>query len=173
MKTYKLRVFYKKENISRFISHIFFCKLIERCLRRIDVPIRFSESFTPRPKISFCPPLPIPVIGINEFFEIEVLDIFDLNSFIEKTNKILPEGTEIKNCLWVEKKVPLSSIYGIYFIPLNEKVVKEKIENSGKIIEDDSKIIKVIFKMENFSHKKIFVNGLFDGIKRELVIKDE
>lgn len=173
MKIYKLRIFYKKEGISRFISHNYFCKLVERSLRRINVPLKFTQGFTPHPKISFCPPLPIPVIGRNEFFEIEVLSPFDLKSFIEKINKILPEGTEVRNCFWVESKLALSSIYGIYFIPLNDKLVREQIENSGRIIEENSKIIKVIFKMENFSHKKVFVKGIFDGIIRELFIENE
>ncbi|MCM8804650.1 MAG: TIGR03936 family radical SAM-associated protein [Candidatus Omnitrophica bacterium] len=173
MKIYRLRVFYKKEGISRFISHLSFCKIIERSLRRLDIPMRFSNGFTPNPKISYCPPLPIPIVGTNEFFELEVKDIFDLNLFIEKINQILPEGTEIKNCFWVEKKAPLSSIYGIYFIPINEKIFREDIEKEGKIIEEKDKFIKAIFKMEKFNHKNVFKYGLFDGIKRELFITDE
>lgn len=172
MEAHRLRVFYKKEGTSRFISHFGLCKIIERSLRRLDIPIKFSEGFTPHIKISYCPPLPIPIIGTNEFFEVEVKDIFDLNLFLEKINKILPEGTEVKNCLWVKNKIPLSSIYGIYFIPINEKIFKEDIEKFGKIIEETDKFIKAIFKMEKFSHKNVFKFGLFDGIKRELFIKD-
>lgn len=167
-----MRVFYKKEGISRFISHLSLCKIIERSLRRLEIPLKFSEGFTPHPKILYCPPLPVPVIGTNEFFEIEVKKTFDLNLFIEDINKILPEGIEVKNAYWAKEKVSLSSIYGIYTIPLNERVSKEDIEKFGKIIEE-AEFIKVIFKMENFNHKKVFKYGLFDGIKRELVIKNE
>jgi len=172
MEKYRLRVFYKKEGISRFISYLSFCKIIERTLRRLNIPLNFSEGFTPHPKISFGPPLPIPIIGINEFFEVEVKEIFDLNLFIEKVNRILPEGVEFKNCFWVKEKFSLFLVYGTYWIPLNEKVSKEEIKKNGKILEITNDFIKVIFKMENFSHKKVFKNGLFDGIKRELFIKE-
>jgi radical SAM-linked protein len=173
MEKYRLRVFYRKEGISRFISHLSFCKIIERTLRRLDIPLIFSEGFTPHPKISFCPPLPIPLIGINEFFEVEVKKKFNINLFIEMANRILPEGVEFKNCFWVKDKFSLSKVYGIYYIPKNEKVLREDIEKNGKILEEGENFIKVIFKMENFNHRKVFKNGLFDGIKRELFIKED
>ncbi|MCM8771725.1 MAG: TIGR03936 family radical SAM-associated protein [Candidatus Omnitrophica bacterium] len=172
MKTYRLRVFYKKEGISRFISHLSFCKLIERVLRRLNIPVKFSSGFTPHMKISFGPPLPIPVEGINEFFEIEVEEVFDINDFIKRCNEILPEGVVIKNCYWVDKKYSQSSIYAIYTIPLNQKILKENIEKFGRIIKEEENYIKVIFKLENFNHRKVFVGGLFDGIKREIIIEN-
>ncbi len=173
MEKYRIRVFYKKDGISRFISHLYLCKIIERTLRRLDIPLIFTEGFTPHPKISFGPPLPIPIIGINEFFEIEVKRKFDMNLFIEMANKILPEGIEFKNCFIVKKKFSLSSVYGIYYIPLNEKISREDIYKNGKILEEGENFIRVIFKMENFNHKKVFKNGLFDGIKRELFINED
>ncbi|MCS7180074.1 MAG: TIGR03936 family radical SAM-associated protein [bacterium] len=172
MKVYKLRIFYRKEGLSRFISHLSFCKLIERSLRRLEIPLNFSKGFTPHPKISYCPPLPIPISGTNEFFEIEVFKIFDLEIFIQNINSILPEGTQIKNCEWIEKKFSLSLLYGLYTIPLLEDIIIEKAEKFGEIVQKEKGFIKVIFKMENFSHKKIFVNGIFDGIIRELFLKN-
>ncbi|MGB9677297.1 MAG: TIGR03936 family radical SAM-associated protein [Candidatus Ratteibacteria bacterium] len=173
MGKFRLRVFYKKENISRFISHLSFCKLIERCLRRLELPLKFSEGFTPHLKISFCPPLPIPISGNNEFFEIEFYEKFDLNCFIGNINLILPEGTIVKKSYWIDRKFSLSKVYGIYTIPLKNHIVKEKAKQYGKIIEEKDEFIKVIFKMENFSHKKVFINGIFDGITRELIIENE
>ncbi|MFN4227662.1 MAG: TIGR03936 family radical SAM-associated protein [Candidatus Ratteibacteria bacterium] len=173
MEAYRLRVFYKKEGISRFISHLSFCKLIERTLRRMDLPLKFSQGFTPHPKISFCPSLPIPIIGKNEFFEVEIYEKIDIEKFIERINSILPEGTRVEKCYYVKKKFSLSSVYGIYTIPLKDYIVKEKSKELGKIIEEKDAFIKVIFKMENFSHKKVFINGIFDGIARELFIENE
>ncbi|MCM8767695.1 MAG: TIGR03936 family radical SAM-associated protein [Candidatus Omnitrophica bacterium] len=173
MEPYRLRVFYKKDGISRFISHLSFCKLIERILRRLDLPLRFSQGFTPHLKISFCPPLPIPIVGENEFFEVEFYEKIDIEKFIERINLLLPEGTIVKKCYWTQNKFSLSSIYAIYTIPLKDNIVKEKSKEFGKIIEEKGNFIKVIFKMENFSHKRIFLNGIFDGIKRELFIEDE
>ncbi|MCM8785340.1 MAG: TIGR03936 family radical SAM-associated protein [Candidatus Omnitrophica bacterium] len=173
METYRLRVFYKKEGISRFISHLSFCKLIERSLRRLNLPLKFSQGFTPHPKISFCPPLPIPIIGENEFFEVEIYEKIDIEKFIERINTILPEGTIVKKCYWVQNKFSLSSVYAIYTIPLKDNIIKEKSERLGKIVEEKDDFIKVIFKMEIFNHRKVFVNGVFDGITRELFIKNE
>lgn len=170
----RLRVFYKKEGISRFISHKSFCKLIERSLRKTEVPVRFSQGFTPHIKISFGPPLPIPIVGLNEFFEVELKEFINFSPYMEKINLFLPDGSKIKDFCWVKNKFSISQIKGIYFIPKEKGLpIKNQIEKYGEKLEEEESYIKVIFKMEGLNHKKIFVNGIFDGIKRELVIQNE
>lgn len=170
-----MRIFYKKEGYARFISHISFCKIFERSLRRLEIPIRFSQGFTPHLKITYGPPLPIPIVGTNEFAEIELKERIDLDFFIKEINRILPEGIIVKNCEWVKNKFSLSKVFGIYYIPLinNAEEIKPQIEKKGKILEERKDFIKVIFKMENLNHKKIFINGIYDGIIRELIIENE
>lgn len=169
----RLRIFYEKTGISRFISHKSFCKLIERSLRRAEVPILFSGNFTPRIKISFGPSLPVLVSGLNEFFEIEMREFVNFKLYTEKMNSFLPEGSKINYFKWVKNKFSLSKVKGIYFVPKEIGLsLKNEIEKYGKIIGQDQNYIKAFFEMENLNHKKIFVNGILDGIKRELIIED-
>ena len=44
-------------------------RILPRVLRRAGLPIRFSQGFSPRPKISFGPALPLGVQSLGEFCE--------------------------------------------------------------------------------------------------------
>ncbi|MCY4627587.1 MAG: TIGR03936 family radical SAM-associated protein, partial [Acidobacteria bacterium] len=44
-------------------------RILPRVLRRAGLPIRFSEGFSPRPKLSFGPALPLGVQSLGEFCE--------------------------------------------------------------------------------------------------------
>ena len=89
---YRLRVFYRKENVARFISEKNFQRMIERTLRRMDVPMKFTEGFNPHPKMSFGPPLPVGIAGLNERFDVFLIKKIDINSFFCLISDILPEG---------------------------------------------------------------------------------
>ncbi|MCY4498153.1 MAG: TIGR03936 family radical SAM-associated protein, partial [Rhodospirillaceae bacterium] len=44
-------------------------RILPRVLRRAGLPIRFSEGFSPRPKLSFGPALPLGVQSLDEYCE--------------------------------------------------------------------------------------------------------
>lgn len=44
-------------------------RILPRVLRRAGLPIRFSEGFSPRPKLSFGPALPLGIQSLGEFCE--------------------------------------------------------------------------------------------------------
>ena len=49
----RLRVKYTKLGKVRFVSHRDGARLWERALRRVDLPVAYTEGFTPRPKVGF------------------------------------------------------------------------------------------------------------------------
>ncbi|MCD6408154.1 DUF2344 domain-containing protein [bacterium] len=155
---YRLRIFYKKEGIARFISHKDFCKIIERTLRRLDTPFKFTEGFHPHPKISFGPSLPVNFSGENEALDIFLTEKVDVEDFIKSANLILPEGIEFLKGIWVEKKSPsLNSLdlKAVYKIEKGERFNREEIEKIGKIINETPEFIEILVKIKNFSHKKL------------------
>ena len=59
----RLRVRYRKQGRLRFIGAIDVGRVWERALRRADLPIAYSEGFSPHPKVSFTDALPLGYAG--------------------------------------------------------------------------------------------------------------
>lgn len=68
----KLRVRYSKLGKVRFVSHRDGARLWERALRRVDLPVAYTEGFTPRPKLSFGMALPTGAESTAEYIDIEL-----------------------------------------------------------------------------------------------------
>ncbi|MBI5700057.1 DUF2344 domain-containing protein [Candidatus Saganbacteria bacterium] len=49
----KVKIKYKKGEEIKFISHLDHMRVLERALRRAELPIAYSQGFNPRPKIAY------------------------------------------------------------------------------------------------------------------------
>lgn len=67
-----VRLRYQKGEAVRFVSHLDMMRELERTLRRAGSPILYSEGFSPRPKISSGPPLPLGWTSISEWIDVEL-----------------------------------------------------------------------------------------------------
>jgi len=67
-----VRLKYAKGELLRFISHLDLLRELERTLRRADVPVIYSEGFSPRPKISAGPPLALGWTSDSEWIDVEL-----------------------------------------------------------------------------------------------------
>ena len=70
----RLQVRFSKGGDLRFISHHDLMRLFERASRRAGLPLRMSEGFNPRPRISFPLSLAVGVEGQEEVAEIQLCD---------------------------------------------------------------------------------------------------
>jgi radical SAM-linked protein len=66
----RFRVWFRKGERVRFISHLDVLRAWERAIRRAELPLSYSQGFTPHPKLSFASPLPLGFVG-----EAEVMDV--------------------------------------------------------------------------------------------------
>lgn len=67
---YKYRVYYQKLGLLRFISHLDWMRMLFRRIAILDLETVFTQGFSPHPKVSLAPPLPVGVEGLDEFFDI-------------------------------------------------------------------------------------------------------
>ncbi|SVC20017.1 uncharacterized protein METZ01_LOCUS272871, partial [marine metagenome] len=65
----------------RFISHLDVLRYWERSLKRVEIPVKYSEGFTPHPKLIFGAPLPLGFIGENEFLEVFLKENINSDDF--------------------------------------------------------------------------------------------
>ena len=70
MAVQRFRVWFRKGERVRYISHLDVLRYWERCLRRAGLPLSYSQGFTPHPKLAFAGPLPLGFLA-----EAEVLDV--------------------------------------------------------------------------------------------------
>jgi radical SAM family uncharacterized protein len=90
----RFRVRYAKGEPMRFASHLDTTRCIQRGLRRAGIPVCFSSGFSPHPRVSLGPPLPLGVLGESEFFDV-FLARCPAEDWLSRFNSAMPEGVEM------------------------------------------------------------------------------
>lgn len=91
----RLRIRFCRGEEIKFISHLDIMRLWERALRRAEIPLAYSEGFSPHPRISLAAPL---AVGITS--EAELMDVFitrwgSPHWFTTTVSQQLPPGMDI------------------------------------------------------------------------------
>ena len=76
-----------------------------RALRRAQIPVKFTEGFHPKAKISFDDPLPIGLESREERFMLTLPDFVNPQTLSEQLNAQLPAGLCVHHC----QPLPLTS----------------------------------------------------------------
>ena len=95
-----LRVRYTKLGKIRFIGHRDVARIWERSLRKANIPVLYSQGFSPHPRISFGLALPTGFESEAEYVDVYLgedffLDAFDEKIIQENINKALPFGMDV------------------------------------------------------------------------------
>lgn len=70
----RLRLRYRKDEVLMYTGHLDLLRLLVRWLRRAEVPFGTSGKFSPKPRITFGPVLPLGVLGENELLDLELAE---------------------------------------------------------------------------------------------------
>lgn len=79
----------------RFISHHDLMRLLERALRRAELPIKMTQGFNPRLRMSFPLALALGIEGLEEIVELELSQWLSPQTLVEHLKAQLPEGLDI------------------------------------------------------------------------------
>jgi len=102
----RIRVRYEKTGKVRFISAIDLGRVWERALRKADLPIAFSEGFSPHPKISFTDALPLGYASTGEYAELAFAAPVALDRCVQALNAAFPPGVWISRAVDVVDGAP-------------------------------------------------------------------
>ena len=91
----RIRVRFQKRGELKAISHLDLMRSFERALRRTGMPLRMSEGFNPRPRISFPAPLGVGMEGLDEVMEFELADWVYPPEVERRLREQLPSGLEL------------------------------------------------------------------------------
>lgn len=112
-----IRMTFEKLGSARYISHLDLMRCFERCIRRAEVPIWYTEGFNPRPFLTFSLPLSLGYGSVCETVDLKLTEDMSLDEVRERINRCLPEGLRITEVFEPEKK-PTAIVSSRYEITL-------------------------------------------------------
>jgi radical SAM-linked protein len=102
----RVRFRYEKTGKLRFISAIDLGRVWERALRKADLPIAFSEGFSPHPKISFTDALPLGYASTGEYAELTFATPIRVGPAVDVLNGAFPPGVRVRHAVEVARDAP-------------------------------------------------------------------
>ena len=149
---------YEKTGRACFISHIDLLKHTERTIRRAEIPVKFSNGYSPHALIFFSAPLALGVSSQSEYIAIDV-DI-DKDELVTRYNSACQEGLKASKVFVCSKnpnlqgkivacdyvfpisyhEIDLSNGFEISYVKKGD-VVKEEVSNKIlAVFEKDKKL---------------------------------
>ncbi len=102
------RLFYSKTGDARFFGHLEMVNIFLRALRRAEIPLKYSEGFHPKPRVSFDNPLPVGIESLSECCLLVLTRHLSPDRITGALNARLPDGLRVDRCrLETPSKTPL------------------------------------------------------------------
>ncbi len=90
---YRLR--FRKQGDLRWISHRDLARVVERMVRRADLPLRMSGGFHPKPKLTFPSALAVGIAARAEVLELELVELLAPAEIERRLAAQTPPGLEV------------------------------------------------------------------------------
>ena len=103
---FPVRLRFAKRGRVRFISHRDVARAFERALRIEQMPLAFTEGFSPRPKVSFGLALPVGYESDAEYLDIELAETIDPDELAGPLTAALPEGMHVTGATALQDRAP-------------------------------------------------------------------
>lgn len=103
---FPVRLRFTKHGKVRFISHRDVARAFERAFRVEQLPLAFTEGFSPRPKVSFGLALSVGHESDAEYLDVELTEAVDTGPLPERLTAALPEGIEATGARCLVDRAP-------------------------------------------------------------------
>jgi radical SAM-linked protein len=104
-----MRVRFAKAGKVRWTSHRDVARMWERALRRVRLPVAYTEGFSPRPRVSFGLALPTGHESVAEYLDVELADPGGREHELANPavlSDALPDGVEVLAVAVLDGRVP-------------------------------------------------------------------
>jgi radical SAM-linked protein len=103
---FPVRIRFSKHGKVRFISHRDVARAFERAFRIEQLPLAFTEGFSPRPKVSFGLALSVGHESEAEYLDVELTEPVDTDGLPERLTPALPEGMPATGAVRLIERAP-------------------------------------------------------------------
>ncbi len=135
----KFLIKFTKHGNMVYISHLDIMRLFQRTLKRTDIKLKYSEGYSPHPKMSIVQPLSLGYTSVGEYFEFETQNDFDTEDILARMNGAMPEGIEILSCaILTETKKAVGALItkGEYLIGADEASSEDEIKALCEAVDE-------------------------------------
>lgn len=159
----KKRVYFDKFGEMKFISHLDLLRFFDRLLKKSQIPVKYSQGFHPRPKMSFGSPVSLGTEAYDELMDFELESPMSNEEVFERLNSSNVMGFRVNKVEEVPRKSSIMEEYTVMIYEIEgseeailkleellnrDEIVEEK-EKKGKIITRDLKVRVKSFKRDN------------------------
>lgn len=130
-----VRIWFKKDDECRYISHLDLNRCVLRALHKSKIPVWHTEGFNPHPFATFPLPLSLGFRGINECMDIRLVDEISDEKLIADFNACMPAGVRAFSVT-----EPIMKAGKIAYARFNIKISSDDM-NSRKVYEELTKLL--------------------------------
>lgn len=160
-----VRVFFKKKDKLKYISHLDLMRAVTRGLLRSELPIVYTEGFNPHPKLVFALPLSIYQESEYEIFDIAVEDGVSLDTVFEKMKAVFPAGFEIFKVATPKEKLKNLALakYRIELeTTLTDSQIEEKLSGSLPVMKKSKSKTEMVDIKPLIKEYKVLGDGVIE-----------
>lgn len=167
----KKRVYFDKFGEMKFISHLDLLRFFDRLLKKSQIPVKYSQGFHPRPKMSFGSPISLGTEAYNELMDFELETPMSNEEVFDRLNSSNVVGFRVNKVEDVIGKASIMEEYTImvYEIESEEEIITklETLLNQEEIVEVKEKKGKVTTR--NLKERIKSFRGEGDMIEMEII----
>jgi radical SAM-linked protein len=102
----RLRIRFSRGEEIKYISHLDLLRLWQRALNRAEIPLAYSEGFSPHPRMSLAAPLALGVTGEAELMDIFLARWSSPHTFTAAISRQMPPGITIEQVFNIALTMP-------------------------------------------------------------------
>jgi radical SAM family uncharacterized protein/radical SAM-linked protein len=99
----RFRIKYIVGETYRYAGHLDLVRSIYRTLRRSELPIAYSQGYSPHPVVSFGPPLPVGVTSSGEYLDVEMVQAYNGN-IVRDLGFFMPHDMRIEEARQINRQ---------------------------------------------------------------------
>ena len=135
----KKRVYFDKYGEMKFISHLDLLRFFERLFNKAEIPVKYSEGFHPRPKMSFGSPISLGTEAYNEIMDFETDAEISNEEVVKRLNESPVLGFKVHKVEEVPRKSSIMEEFTnmLYTVEGSQEDMDklEKLFNRNEIVE--------------------------------------
>lgn len=135
----KKRVYFDKYGEMKFISHLDLLRFFERLFNKAEIPVKYSEGFHPRPKMSFGSSISLGTEAYNEIMDFETDAEISNEEVVKRLNESPVLGFKVHKVEEVPRKSSIMEEFTnmLYTVEGSQEDMDklEKLFNRNEILE--------------------------------------
>lgn len=131
---YRIAIRFAIQDDVRFISHHDSMRMFERALARTELPVRFSEGFNPRPKLSLPLPRPVGIATCADVLVVELTQPVAGEDLLRQLSAQMPSGVVLRDAWFLTTSRALHAESVSYALDLPKDRIAVTAEHVSRVL---------------------------------------